>query len=96
VDQLTHSGIRLIAATEEIILRPRVVMSADQEKLAARIERHIRRQTSDKVRELRVEVTDDRILIKGRCGTFYCKQLAQHAAMTLAGQESLVNQIDVW
>ncbi len=96
MDQLTHGSVPLAAATEALIARPRVVMSADQEKLASRIERHVRRQTNDKVRELRVEVLHDRILLKGRCGTFYCKQLAQHAAMSLTDGERLVNQIDVW
>ncbi|MGE0607923.1 MAG: BON domain-containing protein [Pirellulales bacterium] len=71
-------------------------MNDDQEKLAARIERLVRRQTNDKVRELRVVVLSERIILSGRCGTFYSKQLAQHAAMTLADESPLVNQIDVW
>jgi osmotically-inducible protein OsmY len=71
-------------------------MSAEAEKLAIRIERQVRRQTGDKVRELKVEVHRDGIVLKGRCGTYYCKQLAQHAAMGLAGDRPLTNEIDVW
>jgi hypothetical protein len=35
------------------------------------------------------------VLLKGRCSTFYCKQLAQHAAMALPGGNRLVNCIEV-
>lgn len=71
-------------------------MSAEDEKLAARIERHVRRKTNDKVRELRVEISRDGVVLRGRCGTYYCKQLAQHAAMSLLEDAVLLNQIEVW
>lgn len=80
---------------EEVVPRP-PNMSAEEEKLAARIERAIRRGTSDKVRELRVEIRRDGIHLAGRCGTFYCKQLAQTAALPLAGTMPLHNWIEVW
>lgn len=66
------------------------------EMLAAKIERAIRRATSDKVRNLQVEVCDQRVLIEGRCGTFYCNQLAQHAAMDLCEGRTIVNRIEVF
>jgi hypothetical protein len=71
-------------------------MSAEDEKLAARIERAIRRGTSDKVRDLKVDIRRDGIHLTGRCGTFYCKQLAQTAALALAGKCQLHNRIEVW
>jgi hypothetical protein len=71
-------------------------LSAEAEKLAARIERAVRRGTNDKVRELRVEVVEEGIVLSGRCGTYYCKQLAQHAAMSLVQNEALINRIEVW
>jgi osmotically-inducible protein OsmY len=61
-----------------------------------RIERQIRRETSDKVRDLHVEVRRDSVVLEGRCGTFYSKQLASHAAMALCGVTPVINQIDVW
>jgi hypothetical protein len=64
-------------------------LSAEAEKLAAR-------GTNDKVRELRVEVVEEGIVLSGRCGTYYCKQLAQHAAMPLVQNEALINRIEVW
>jgi hypothetical protein len=64
--------------------------------LAAKIERAVRRGTGDKVRGLKVDVFADRIVLDGRCGTYYCKQLAQHAAMPLVQQARLINMIEVW
>lgn len=71
-------------------------LTAESEKLAARIERAVRRGTSDKVRDLRVIICRTGVHLSGRCGTFYCKQLAQTAAMSIVGKEPLVNQIEVW
>jgi hypothetical protein len=82
-------------STAEGRTRP-VLISIEDEKLASRIERAIRRGTCDKVRELRVEIRKDCVVLSGRCGTFYSKQLAQHAAMPLTDGKPLVNQIEVW
>jgi hypothetical protein len=91
---------RLAAATgprsEEFLVIPPASMTAEDEKLAARIERAVRRGTSDKIRDLRVEVRWDGIHLLGRCGTFYCKQLAQTAALVLTGKSQLHNHIEVW
>jgi hypothetical protein len=73
---------------------PRV--SAEAEILATRIERAIRRKTNDKVRGLHVQVGRDFVVVSGRCATFYCKQLAQQAAMTLVDGRELQDQIEVW
>lgn len=82
--------------SDELLSSPPVSMTAEDEKLAARIERAIRRGTSDKVRELRVDVRWDGIHLMGRCGTYYCKQLAQTAALALSGKSQLHNRIEVW
>lgn len=96
MERMTQSEMPLADVGKLLATPSRPGMNAEQEKLAARIERHIRRETNDKVRELRVLVHVSGVVLKGRCGTFYCKQLAQHAAMKIAGDEPLVNQIDVW
>ncbi len=64
--------------------------------LAVKIERAIRRGTGDKVRSLRVDVLDNTILLSGRCATYYCKQLAQHATLEHLEGRSLSNKIEVW
>ena len=68
---------------------------AEAERLAALIERAVRRETRGGVRNLSVEVNRQGILLKGRCPTYYLKQLAQHAAMGMPGGNRLTNQIEV-
>jgi len=68
---------------------------AEAERLAASIERAVQRETGRAVRNLTVEVSRDGVLLKGRCETFYCKQLAQHAAMAVPGSDRLTNAIEV-
>ena len=67
---------------------------AEAERLAASIERAVQRETGGGVRGLRVEVDRSGIRLEGRCNTYYCKQLAQHAAMGLSA-DRLTNQIEV-
>lgn len=69
---------------------------AASELLAAKLERAIRRGTNDRVRGLIVEVLEEGVVLNGRCGTFYCKSLAQQAVKGLIGQEQLFNRIEVW
>ncbi len=64
--------------------------------LTAQLEAAIRRLTGDRVRSLRVQVQTETVIIEGRCATFYCKQLAQQAALALLCDESLVNRIEVY
>jgi osmotically-inducible protein OsmY len=68
---------------------------AEAEKLAATIERAVRVETGGGVRSLHVEVSRTRVLLEGRCNTFYTKQKAQHAAMEFSGSRELTNRIEV-
>ncbi len=67
----------------------------EAERLVASIERAVQAGTSGGVENLCVEVNRDGVLLTGRCETFYCKQLAQHAAMATPGGQRLVNHIEV-
>ncbi len=67
----------------------------EAEALAASIERAVQQETNHGVRNLTVVVDADGVLLQGRCETYYCKQLAQHAAMEVSGGERLVNGIEV-
>ncbi len=66
------------------------------EVLLGRVQRAVRRRTSDRVRGLEVLVHAGVLVLRGRCATYYCKQLAQTAAMEAAPQFQVVNQIEVW
>ena len=67
----------------------------EAEELAASIERAVQRETGLGVADLTVEVGPQGILLKGRCTTYYTKQLAQHAAMSIPGGDRLINSIEV-
>jgi hypothetical protein len=67
----------------------------EAEELAASIERAVQQETGHGVRNLRVTVGDDSVILRGHCDSYYCKQLAQHIAMCLSHGERLVNGIEV-
>jgi len=68
---------------------------AQQRRRITRIKRVIRRQTSGGIRELTVDLEDGSVRLRGRCSSFYCKQMAQQAAMTFLPGETIVNEIEV-
>ena len=67
----------------------------EAEALAASIEKAVQSETDWGVTNLTVEVSPRGVLLRGRCETYYTKQLAQHAAMRLPGGDRLVNSIEV-
>ena len=68
---------------------------AEAEQLAASIELAVQQETSHGVRDLTVEVSREGVRLTGHCTTYYCKQLAQHAAMGIPGSNHLTNSIEV-
>ena len=67
----------------------------EAEELAVSIEKAVQRETGRQIRNLTVEVNRDGVRLKGHCATYYCKQLAQHAAMGVPGGNRLTNSIEV-
>ena len=59
------------------------------------LERVVRSRTGGLVRSLRVDVIDGEIIISGRAMTYYAKQLATHAALSLGEQLTVCNNIEV-
>ena len=68
---------------------------SSEEKLAVRVEQAVWRETGAGVRDLLVEVHRDRVFLWGKCSTFYIKQKAQHAAMSVSRTSQLTNRIEV-
>ena len=66
-----------------------------EEELAVRVEQAVWRETGAGVRDLLVEVHRDRVFLWGKCSTFYIKQKAQHAAMSVSDTSQLTNRIEV-
>ncbi|MEX2188907.1 MAG: BON domain-containing protein [Pirellulales bacterium] len=79
-------------ATDAAICEPRTGAAA----IVLAVERAIRRDTRRGVFDLEVQVATDGVHLRGRCSTFYCKQLAQHAAATVVSRARLHNDIEVW
>jgi hypothetical protein len=67
----------------------------EAEELVALIEMAIEHETGRGIHDLSVTVEGEDITLAGRCESFYHKQLAQHAAMSISGSQRLVNSIEV-
>jgi hypothetical protein len=59
------------------------------------LESLMQRRLGNRVRDLRILVRADGVILKGRAATYHAKQLAQHAAMELANLPILANDIEV-
>ena len=55
----------------------------------------VQRRLGSRVRDLRVVVRHDGVILQGRAGTYHAKQLAQHATMELTTLPILANDIEV-
>ncbi len=72
-----------------------VVPQPDFRALELRIKRTVRRDTGGGMKGLEVHVDREGVRLRGRCVSFYCKQLAQTAAMRLSGGVPVFNSIEV-
>jgi hypothetical protein len=62
---------------------------------AEHLESLLQRRIGGRVRDLRVVLKHNGIILQGRAATYHAKQLAQHAAMDLAGLPIVANDIEV-
>ncbi len=62
---------------------------------AEHVETLVQRRVGGRVRDLRVVVRPDGVILQGRTATYHAKQVAQHAVMELAGLPILANDIEV-
>jgi hypothetical protein len=60
-----------------------------------RLEGMLLRRIGNRVRDLRVILLADGLILQGRTATYHAKQLAQHAAMELANMPIVANEIEV-
>jgi osmotically-inducible protein OsmY len=65
----------------------------DTRTLEERVEQVVLSRTSGRIRGLRVQVQDGRVVISGRTSTYYNKQLATHAALEAA--TAVQNEVEV-
>ena len=62
---------------------------------AEHYETQVQRRIGGRIRDLRVIVRHDGVILQGRTNTYHAKQLAQHAAMDLIDLPILANDIEV-
>jgi hypothetical protein len=60
-----------------------------------RAQEHIQCQMSGRVRDLRLLVRDQGLVLQGQAHTYYAKQLAQHAVMEMLRLVIRANEIEV-
>jgi len=65
----------------------------DTRTLEERVEQVVLSRTSGRIRGLRVQIQDGRVVISGRTSTYYNKQLATHAALEAA--TAVQNEVEV-
>jgi len=68
-----------------------MMVANERTELEARVTRRLHGQ----VRELQLVVTDGGLILRGRCRTYYVKQLVQHAVMEASDRPILANEIEV-
>ena len=59
------------------------------------LEALVQRRLHGRVRDLRLSLHDEGLILQGQTSTYYAKQLAQHAAMEVSGLPILANNIEV-
>ena len=60
-----------------------------------RLENMLQRRLGNRIRDLRVVVLPEGLILQGRAATYHAKQIAQHAAMELADLPIVANDIVV-
>ena len=64
-------------------------------QLQCELERRVQTRTGRRIRDLAVQLDNDRVILHGRAATYYLKQLAQHGVRDLLPQARLLNAIEV-
>jgi len=64
-------------------------------EIVAQLEGHAQSQLNGRVRDLRLVVRENGLILHGRAHTYYGKQLAQHAVMQATRLPIQANEIEV-
>ena len=68
---------------------------AQDDGLVHRIAAGLHRRLGIRVRDFRISVHEDGLILHGRVNTYYGKQIAQQVAMELSGVSIVANEIEV-
>ena len=70
-------------------------MTKSSRALRSPVDQALRQSPIPALRRLRVEETDQAIILSGSVTTYYLKQLAQETIMPLRGERQLQNRVNV-
>jgi len=71
------------------------VLDAEVLSREERLEALLQRRLGNRIRDLRIKLQAEGVILHGRTATYHAKQLAQHAAMELGNLPILANDIEV-
>ena len=63
--------------------------------LQQELEQRVLARTGRRVRNLAIELSSERIVLRGRADTYYVKQLVQHSVLRVCARGALANEIEV-
>jgi hypothetical protein len=69
--------------------------TTDGTVLLFEVERRVRWRTGRRIRNLRIDVEPERVILRGQTSTYHVKQLAQHGVLEILPQIRLDNTIEV-
>lgn len=95
MSQLQPTSFRLRVLSAQDIEAAREADAERRACLADTIHSRIMERLGGRMHELEVLSDGDRVVLRGRCSTYYSKQLAQHEALGVLEEEHLLNQITV-
>ena len=71
------------------------LLAPSSHDLVEQVEQAILARTGGRVRGLRIRCVDGCVIISGRTSTYYNKQLVTHAAMEVADNAHVMNEVEV-
>lgn len=71
------------------------ILNTNTEYGLQRLEDRVQTQLSGRVRDLRIQLHEAGIILRGLSRTYYAKQLAQHVVMSESDWPILANEIEV-
>lgn len=92
---LDESPVATAVSIERDAIGMAAIAVSRDDALVSRIERIVRCRTGGRIRDLRVDVSGERVVISGIATTYYAKQLATHAALDEIPGRGLTNAIEV-
>jgi hypothetical protein len=84
----TGHSARTSTMNTDLIMKSSLISYEELESL-------MQRRLGNRIRDLRIEVQPDGIILQGRTTTYHAKQLAQHAVMELTNLPIVANDIEV-